>query len=112
MFNVSRLVGDCQVQNTTASVKQIFSNTNRIPIGLNKTKFNPIAYRIKTDSKIVDKLLDDYSELIDSRYVHWFAKRFYYIPFDTIHRCASEARQDGKNPQRLFAFLIKKVNID
>ncbi len=57
---------------------------------------------------MVDLLLQDYSELIDVRYTAWFAKRFYRMPFDLIHRCAAEARQDGKDARRLFAHLIKK----
>ncbi len=79
---------------------------------------NPIGYRIKPeelkpnrllDSKVVDLLLQDYAELIDVRYTAWFAKRFYPLPFDVIHRCASEARQDAKDSKRLFSFLIKKA---
>ena len=72
--------------------------------------FNPIANREKTTSSvIVDRLLTDYSDLIDPNYKKWFAARFYNLPFDQIHRAASEARQDGANPQKLFSFIIRKL---
>lgn len=72
--------------------------------------FNPIGNRREQTSIIVDRLLDDYSELIDQRYAKWFAKHFYRLPFNAIHRAASEARHDGKDPKRLFAHLIRKYS--
>jgi hypothetical protein len=69
--------------------------------------FNPIGNR--QSSVIVDSLLSDYKDLIDPKYTKWFAARFYNIQFDQIHRAASEARHDGKDPQRLFAHLIRKL---
>lgn len=68
---------------------------------------NPI---VLLDSTTVDLLLRDYQDLIDERYVHWFAKRFYTLSFDTIHKLASQARHDYRNsPQRLFSYLINKA---
>lgn len=93
------------------------SSSTSISTVLNNQK-DPIDYRIKTnnfkpivllDSKVVDLLLQDYADLIDVRYTPWFAKRFYPLTFEVIHRCASEARQDGKDSRRLFAHLIKKA---
>lgn len=87
--------------------------------GVINNQKDPIDYRIKPeevkpyrllDSTVVDLLLQDYSDLIDTRYTPWFAKRFYTLQFDVIHSCASQARQDGKNKQRLFSHLIKKVS--
>lgn len=106
MNSVLRYVPQSQDQNTTSSVKEVLNNTNS-PIAssqLDKTS-NPIG-----NSLLIDKLLRDYSELIDPNYTKWFAKRFYTIPFDLIHRCASEARADGKDPKRLFAHLINKIS--
>jgi hypothetical protein len=87
--------------------------------GVINNQKDPIDYRIKPeelkpyrllDSNVVDLLLQDYSDLIDTRYTPWFAKRFYNIPFDVIHSCASQARQDGKSKQRLFSHLINKAS--
>jgi hypothetical protein len=83
---------------------------------------DPIAYRIKTEdktnspiglsnrmsSKDVDFLLQDCGDLIVTSYTPWFAKRFYMMNRELIQRLASEARQDGKNPGRLFYHLINK----
>ena len=83
---------------------------------------DPIAYRIKPEVKTnrtiglpyrlsneeVDLLLQDYRDLIDVRYTPWFAKRFYYMTVEQVQRYASEARQDGKNAQRLFSHLVRK----
>lgn len=86
--------------------------------GVINNQKDPIANRIKNqeikpnrllDSTVVDKLLVQYQDLIDRNYIHWFAARFYTTPFDKIHAAASEARH-ATNPQRLFAFLIKKYS--
>lgn len=59
----------------------------------------------------VNFLLQDYADLIDPNYKNWFAKRFYTIPFDVLHRFASEARQEARSdPKRLFAYLINKAS--
>ena len=76
---------------------------SQLAIGINK--FKPIA-----NCKLVDKLLDTYTELIDPSYKKWFASRFYSISPEMVERAASEARVDGKNPKKLFVFLIKKYS--
>lgn len=89
------------------SVQPLSETIKQTPIANSlsgKNKIKPIA-----NSTIVDRLLADYQDLIAPEYKKWFAARFYYLPFDSIHRAASEARHDGKNPQRLFAYLIKKI---
>lgn len=76
------------------------------PIGNRDLSQLPIGNR--DTSALVDLLLADYTDLIDPAYQKWFAKRFYTIPFDQIHAAASEARHDGKDPKRMFSFLIKR----
>lgn len=112
------------MKNTTFSVSETKTGTKQpigpIPIGennLNPIGIGPIGNSEKIPeknvrnsmSKIVDMLLQDYAELVDERYTKWFAKRFYAIPFDEIHKAAGQAKADGKNPQQLFAYLIKKA---
>lgn len=73
---------------------------------------NSIDYRTidkKQSSVIVDKLLEEYGDIIDPNYKQWFAARFYILPFDQIHRAASMARQEGNNSQKYFSHLIKKA---
>lgn len=88
------------------AISNILPVTNsQLAIGVKKV--NPIGNR--TNSVIVDRLLEDYKDLIEPSYAKWFAKCFYDIQFDQLHRAASEARQDGKNQKRMFAFLVKKL---
>lgn len=87
--------------------------SNHISSVINNQK-DPIANSqldksFKTNSQLVDKLLADYSSLIDPRFTKWFAKKFYTAPFDAIHRAASEAKADGRDSMRLFAHLINKL---
>lgn len=70
---------------------------------LGKNNLKPIA-----NSQLVDTLLEQYTELIDRAYLKWFAKQFYLINPEMVHRAASEARNDGKDCRRLFAYLIGK----
>lgn len=80
-------------------------------IGLNKlTNTNCTIEDSETikSHKTVDLLLSDYSDLIVPKFNAWFAKCFYILPFDLIHKLASQARHDGDDPRRLFAKLINE----
>lgn len=74
----------------------------------------PIANRqsdikIKTNSQLVDILLMDCENLIEPEYQKWFARKFYDLDESTVRQLASEAKADGKNPKRLFCYLINKA---
>jgi hypothetical protein len=79
---------------------------------LNPIDNSTIDNRGSKSTVIVDQMLIDYQDLIEPSYKKWFASKFYNIPFDQLHRAASEARQDGKNSKRFFAFLVKKLAAD
>lgn len=79
-------------------------NNQQDPIANRNKSLKPIA-----NSLLVDQLLADYSSLIDVNYTKWFAARFYKLSPDRVSQCASEAKADGRNQQRLFAFLINKA---
>lgn len=81
--------------------KHQFSPNSQLPIGLKRLK--PIA-----NSQLVDTMLQDYAHLMDASYIKWFAGKFQYMSAEEVARCASEAQADGKDPKRLFSFLIKK----
>lgn len=87
---------------STSSVNQIIKD----PIANRQSDktLKPIA-----NSLLVDQLLKDYSDLIQPTYKKWFAQRFYTVPAERVANLASEARADGKDPQKLFAFLIKRA---
>lgn len=74
-----------------------------------QTPFKEKELKPIANSLLVDNLLRDYEDLIIPTYTKWFAKRFYRLPFDQIHRAASEARQEGKDARKLFSFLINKA---
>ncbi len=80
--------------------KHQFNPNSQLPIG---KSLKPIA-----NSQLVDAMLEDYAHLIDASYAKWFARRFQYMSADEVAKCASEAKADGKDPKRLFSFLIKK----
>ena len=86
---------------STSSVTEI-TNTYQLPIGINKLK--PIA-----NSQLVDMELELFKDLIDPNYHKWFAKRCIYLNRETVTRIASEARNDGRDHKRLFAYLIAKA---
>lgn len=83
-------------------------------LAIAKNKLKPIANRLEERKRVrnfhtVDILLRQYEDLIEEKYIPWFAERLYTIPFDQIHTAGKEARR-GRNPKRLFAFLIKKYS--
>lgn len=90
---------------------EVLTNTNsKHPIGtIGLNNLNPIGKTPQTNV-IVDMMLADYKDLIDPKYKPWFAKRFYKLPFDLVHRCASEARQEGRNKQSLFTYKIREAS--
>lgn len=61
-----------------------------------------------TKQQIIDSLLNTCSDLIDYNYKKWFAKKFQALEPTTVMELASQARQDGSDPKRLFCFLIRK----
>jgi len=73
---------------------------------LDKTN-NPIANSTIDNRQLVDMMLDNYSSLINTDYKKWFAKRFYGMDDETVAKLASQARCDGKDPRKLFAYLVK-----
>lgn len=55
----------------------------------------------------IDQLLIEYSDLINPSFKAWYCKRFSALGIDNVHKYASQARADGRQPSKLFSFLIK-----
>ena len=55
-----------------------------------------------------DLAVSDYRDLIDPKFKQWFCKSYYKLGGEIIHQLASEAREHGKDPSRLFLYSIKK----
>lgn len=83
-----------------------YSNYSTIVVN----KVNPIVtIDYSNPSKTVDVLLEACSDIIDARYKPWFAKRFYRLDKDSVIAAAALARADGKNAQKFFTDLVRKV---
>lgn len=53
-------------------------------------------------------LYSDCKDLINPVFEKWYYKTFFKLGFEKVNRLASQARTDGKNPQKLFSALLKK----
>lgn len=53
-------------------------------------------------------LLEETKDLINPKFSQWYRKRFTELGKDRVLQLASIARADGKNPPRLFNYLLKK----
>lgn len=93
---------------STTALSEILTNTNSPIANRLKTKTNSSNSTEPRTNVIVDMLLADYGELIDPAYKGWFARKFYIMRQDMIHRAASEARQEGRDPKKLFAYKISQ----
>ena len=75
-----------------------------ISTGINKY----IPTDISTDTKYDnDILFEDLQDLVSVRFKAWYCKRFYELGKDNVLRMASVARADGKEPKKLFSYLLK-----
>lgn len=55
-----------------------------------------------------DIALSDYKDLISPEWYRWHCKAFYAVGRDKYHTLASQARADGKDPAKLFSYLLRK----
>jgi hypothetical protein len=56
----------------------------------------------------VDNIYNQLPDLVNHKFRAWYVSRFYDLGKDQVFRLASLARADGKNPQKLFSYLLKK----
>lgn len=78
--------------------KKNYSNSSR--------DLKPIA--IVLDDRQIDSVLDDNSDLYPANYRSWHAKFIKQFGLDIWVRCASTARQEGKNPERYLVWLLNR----
>ncbi len=97
------------------TTKEIFQNRGsykQLPAGRSSkipTDRKLRSYELQATKKYdCDYLLEDLSDLINSEFRLWYLKVFYKLGKETVLRCASIARTEGKNKSRYFSFLIKK----
>lgn len=89
--------------NSTSSVGEILPDTiEQLTTGVNKSK--------PTDNCTVeeaDKIFDMLPELVNQQFKAWYCKQFYKMPRAKVIELASLAKADGRDPRKLFSFLLK-----
>lgn len=59
------------------------------------------------DWKECNVALSQYKDLVSDEFKPWYCKKFYELGAEKFHQIAGQARH-GKNPRRLFSYLLKK----
>jgi hypothetical protein len=85
-----------------------------IPTGINKYIPTDISTgKNSTDKKSVkyenDHLYEQLQDLVNPQFKAWYCNRFYSLGREQVLRLASQARADGKNPPKLFSYLLRSV---
>ncbi len=52
--------------------------------------------------------LSDYADLMSPQFKAWYCKVWYKIGRERFAVLASQARADGKDPRKLFSYLLRK----
>ena len=100
--------------NTTSSVSEILTNTmGNTTTGLNK--YNNIKHSclITPDyesSQYLDVtyLLDYLADLTNPKFRKWYCKVFHKLGRARVMELASLAKQEGREPKKLFSLLLKQ----
>lgn len=86
------------------------TDINLVSTGLNNFIPTDISIDINRQKYECDYLYEDLTDLVGAipKLRPWFIKRFYALGKDKTLQLASIAKADGKNPQRLFTYLLNK----
>jgi len=82
----------------------ILNNNNSYSNSVNNLK--PIAIAI--EDKKIDLILDENKDLYPDDYRKWHAKYIKQFGDELWLRCASTARQEGRDVQRYFVWLLNR----
>lgn len=76
------------------------------------SKYIPTDISTDTTNKTFDndRLYEQLSDLVNPQYRAWYCKMFYKLGKDKVLTLASQARNDGKNPPKLFSHLLRSSN--
>lgn len=56
-----------------------------------------------------DQLFEMLPHLVNQQFKAWYCKQFYKFTRTRVMELAALASADGRNPQRLFSFLLKSA---
>lgn len=89
---------------------EITTDIKLVSTGLNNFIPIDISTDINKQKYECDYLYEELIDLVGSmpKLRAWFIKRFYTLGKDKTLQLASIAKADGKNPQRLFTYLLNK----
>lgn len=96
------------MQNTTSSVAEVLNNTTTVQLAAGVNNLNQLA----TDNctfKEANELLKILSDLVNTQFKRWYCKQFYRLGRTRVMEIAALAHADGKDPQKLFSFLLKNA---
>lgn len=85
---------------TTVQKTEHVDNSTTETTGLNK-----LEGRSYTD---INLLYEDLTDLVNEKLKAWYCSQFFKIGRERVMILASQARADGKDPQKLFSHLLKK----
>lgn len=71
-------------------------------------EFKPTVTTVGTKYQLTESLYTELSDLVNSSFKSWYCKRFHQLGSDRVLVLASQARNDGKEPRRLFSSLLKR----
>lgn len=55
-----------------------------------------------------DMLYQELESLVNPEFKAWYMKAFYILEKDRVREIAAIAKADGKQPKKLFSYLLKK----
>jgi hypothetical protein len=56
-----------------------------------------------------DYLYEQLKELVNDQFKSWYCGQFYRLGKEKVLQLASIAKSDGKQPQKLFSYLLRKA---
>lgn len=98
MLNIQDWVKGCQVQFSQKHYQLIST-------GINKLK--PTDISTDTSKYDNDRLYSDLHDLVNPEFRAWYCREFYRLGVERVLALASQARVDGKDPSKLFSYLLK-----
>lgn len=90
--------------NSTSSVSSILTNTiEQLATGVNKSK--PID---NCNAAEADQLFNMLPNLVNPQFKAWYCQQFYRLTRGRVMELAALAQADGKDPRKLFSYLLKR----
>ena len=82
-----------------------FTTQQLVSTGIKRFKPTDITTDTKYDN---DFLFEQLSDLVNPQFRKWYCGIFYRLGKDKVLQLASIARSDGKQPIKLFSYLLSK----